>query len=139
MDHIVELKNLTKIFRIGKVDVPALRGVDLQVERGEFLAIMGPSGCGKSTMLHIMGGLLGPTSGDVILDRLNISERSDRERTEIRKQKIGFVLWRMPSTVWSFRLIRFTATSPGSESGATAKPWFWAVISTRPVSRSFTG
>jgi len=94
MDHIVELKNLTKIFRIGKVDVPALRGVDLQVERGEFLAIMGPSGCGKSTMLHIMGGLLGPTAGDVIIDRLNISECTDRQRTEIRKQKIGFVFQR---------------------------------------------
>ena len=94
MQDIVTISNLTKIYRIGKVDVPALRGVDLRIKRGEFIAIMGPSGCGKSTLLHIMGGLLSPTSGDVLIEDRNLARCSDRERTEIRRAKIGFVFQR---------------------------------------------
>jgi len=94
MQDIVTISNLTKIYRIGKVDVPALRGVDLQIRRGEFIAIMGPSGCGKSTLLHIMGGLLSPTSGDILIEDRNLARCSDRERTEIRRAKIGFVFQR---------------------------------------------
>ena len=91
---ILEALDLTKVYRIGKVDVPALRGVSLDVKKGEFVAIMGPSGCGKSTMLHLLGGLLSPTSGKIIIDGENLSDASDKERTEIRRRKIGFVFQR---------------------------------------------
>jgi len=94
MHNILDIKNLAKIYRVGRIDVPALRGVDLSVKRGEFVAIMGPSGCGKSTLLHIMGGLLAPTSGDVMLDEVNLATCSDAERTEARRKKIGFVFQR---------------------------------------------
>ena len=63
MATILKAENLEKIYRVGKVDVPALRGVSLDVQEGEFIAVMGPSGCGKSTMLHLLGGLLTPTGG----------------------------------------------------------------------------
>jgi putative ABC transport system ATP-binding protein len=91
---ILEARELTKIYRIGKVDVPALRGVSLDIRKGEFVAIMGPSGCGKSTMLHLLGGLLSPTSGKITVDGENLSDASDKQRTEIRRRKIGFVFQR---------------------------------------------
>jgi putative ABC transport system ATP-binding protein len=74
--------------------VPALRGVSLDVQEGEFLAIMGPSGCGKSTMLHLLGGLLTPTTGRIILDGEDMTAASDAKRTDIRRRKIGFVFQR---------------------------------------------
>jgi putative ABC transport system ATP-binding protein len=94
MGTILETENLTKHYKIGKVDVPALRGVSISIEEGEFVAIMGPSGCGKSTLLHIMGGLLSPTSGSIIIDGDDISRVSDARRTDIRRRKIGFVFQR---------------------------------------------
>ena len=68
MRPIVIAENLKKVYRVGKVDVPALRGVSLEVQEGELLAVMGPSGCGKSTMLHLLGGLLTPTGGRIVVD-----------------------------------------------------------------------
>jgi len=94
MRFIVETRNLTKVYRVGKVDVPALQGVNLQVKKGEFVAIMGPSGCGKSTLLHLLGGLLSPTAGDIFIDGINIANSGDRRRTEVRRKKIGFVFQR---------------------------------------------
>lgn len=94
MKTILQTENLTKSYRIGKIDVPALRGVSIEVKEGEFVAIMGPSGCGKSTLLHLLGGLLSPTSGSIIIDGEDISKVSDAERTEIRRRKIGFVFQR---------------------------------------------
>ncbi len=82
------------IYRVGRVDVPALRGVSLEVQEGEFVAIMGPSGCGKSTMLHLLGGLLTPTSGRIIIDGEDLTAASDAKRTDIRRRKIGFVFQR---------------------------------------------
>jgi putative ABC transport system ATP-binding protein len=89
--HIIETHNLQKVYHSGEVDVHALRGVDLQVNRGEFLSIIGPSGSGKSTLFHILGGLAAPTAGEVIIDGQDIQKLSDSERTEMRQHKVGFV------------------------------------------------
>lgn len=94
MKTILKAENLEKVYRVGSVDVPALRGVSLDVDEGDFLAIMGPSGCGKSTMLHLLGGLLTPTRGRIIVDGEDLTAASDAGRTEIRRRKIGFVFQR---------------------------------------------
>lgn len=94
MDAILKTEDLKMIYRVGKVDVNALRGVDLSIAPGEFIAVMGPSGCGKSTLLHILGGLLKPTSGRVIVDGEDLAAMSDAARTDMRRRKIGFVFQR---------------------------------------------
>ena len=94
MATILKAEDLEKVYRVGKVDVPALRGITLAVQEGEFLAVMGPSGCGKSTMLHLMGGLLTPTKGRIIIDGEDLTAASDAKRTDIRRRKIGFVFQR---------------------------------------------
>jgi len=94
MRTILKAENLTKTYKVGKVDVPALRGVSLDVHEGEFVAIMGPSGCGKSTMLHLLGGLLTPSTGRIIIDDEDLTAASDAKRTDIRRRKIGFVFQR---------------------------------------------
>ncbi len=94
MRNILVAESLEKVYRVGTVDVPALRGVSLEVEEGEFLAIMGPSGCGKSTMLHLLGGLLTPTSGRIVIDGEDMTAATDARRTDIRRRKIGFVFQR---------------------------------------------
>ncbi|HLW79679.1 MAG TPA: ABC transporter ATP-binding protein [Terriglobia bacterium] len=94
MEPIIAAKDLKKVYRIGKVEVPALRGVDLVVPGGEFAAVMGPSGCGKSTLLHILGGLTAPSGGHVCVDGNDFSLMSDADRTRFRRHKIGFVFQR---------------------------------------------
>lgn len=94
MSTIVSAKDLTKSYKIGKLDVPALRGVSFDIAEGEFVAIMGPSGCGKSTLLHLLGGLLSPTSGSIVIDGEDLALVSDAQRTDIRRRKIGFVFQR---------------------------------------------
>ncbi|HEV2352570.1 MAG TPA: ABC transporter ATP-binding protein [Terriglobia bacterium] len=94
MEPIIATEDLKKVYRIGKVNVPALRGVDLIVQEGEFLAVVGPSGCGKSTLLHILGGLTPPTSGKVCVDGNDFSTMGDADRTRFRRHKIGFVFQR---------------------------------------------
>lgn len=94
MKTILQTENLAKIYKIGKVETHALRGVSLQIQAGEFVAIMGQSGCGKSTLLHLLGGLLSPTSGKIIIDGEDISQVTDAQRTDIRRRKIGFVFQR---------------------------------------------
>jgi len=89
--NIIQTTDLRKIYRVGKVDVPALRGVDLAVKRGEFLSIIGPSGSGKSTLFHIIGGLTPPTSGQVTVSGENLAAMSDADRTRLRKQTVAFV------------------------------------------------
>jgi putative ABC transport system ATP-binding protein len=88
---IIQAENVTKVYRIGKVDVPALRGVDLAAESGEFVSIVGPSGSGKSTLFYILGGLTRASSGRVVIDGEDFARLSDAQRTEMRKRKIGFV------------------------------------------------
>ena len=91
---LVVVEDLQMIYRVGKVEVPAVRGVTISVKAGEFVAIMGPSGCGKSTLLHLLGGLLRPTSGRIFIDGVDLSSVSDAQRTEIRRRKMGFVFQR---------------------------------------------
>jgi putative ABC transport system ATP-binding protein len=94
MNTILKTENLTKSYKIGKIEVPALKGVSIDVDEGEFVAIMGPSGCGKSTLLHLLGGLLSPTSGSILIDGEDLAKVSDAQRTDIRRRKIGFVFQR---------------------------------------------
>jgi putative ABC transport system ATP-binding protein len=87
----IEIQNLSKVYRVGEVDVHALRGVNLKIERGEFVAVIGPSGSGKSTLFHILGGLTPPTSGSVLLDGRDLAHMTDAQRTNLRKTTVGFV------------------------------------------------
>ena len=91
MAWMIQAENVRKTYRIGKVDVPALRGVSLQVEKGEFVSIVGPSGSGKSTLFYILGGLTHADSGRVLIDGIDFTALSDSARTRMRKSKIGFV------------------------------------------------
>jgi len=91
MPPIIQAENVSKIYHIGKVDVPALRGVSFSVDPGEFVSIVGPSGSGKSTLFYILGGLTRATSGRVLIDNVDFAQLSDSQRTALRKSRIGFV------------------------------------------------
>ncbi len=91
MPAIIQTENVTKVYRVGKVDVPALRGISLAVERGQFVSIVGPSGSGKSTLFYILGGLTRASGGRVVVDGEDFAQLSDAQRTAMRKRKIGFV------------------------------------------------
>jgi len=88
---IIEVRGLTKTYQVGEVAVHALRGVDLEIRRGEFVAIIGASGSGKSTLFHILGGLTPMTSGTVHLNGRDLAGMTNAERTELRKTTVGFV------------------------------------------------
>jgi len=91
---ILRTLDLRMVYHVGKVEVDALRGVSIDVARGEFVAIVGPSGCGKSTLLHLLGGLARPSSGEILVDGVLVSAAADAERTRVRREKIGFVFQR---------------------------------------------
>jgi len=91
MTAILEVREVKKSYRMGKVLVPALRGVSFNAEEGEFLTIFGPSGSGKSTLLHLMGGLDRPDEGEIVIDGSNILRLDDEKLAELRLTKIGFV------------------------------------------------
>jgi putative ABC transport system ATP-binding protein len=88
---LIEIKNLYKDYKVGKVRFPALSGIDLKIADGEFTAMAGPSGSGKTTLLNIIGCLDSPTKGEVFLNGTNTNQLSAREKAELRKKKIGFV------------------------------------------------
>jgi putative ABC transport system ATP-binding protein len=94
LEPILKTENLWKIYRSGKVEVAALRGVNIEVLPAEFVCIMGPSGCGKSTLLHVIGGLAQATTGRVLLDGNDLTQMRDAARTLLRRLKVGFVFQR---------------------------------------------
>jgi putative ABC transport system ATP-binding protein len=91
MKSLLQTIDLRKTYRVGKVDVEALRGVSLRIREGELAAVMGPSGCGKSSLMHVLGAMTKPTSGKVLIDGRDIAGMNDKELTGIRQHKIGFV------------------------------------------------
>jgi putative ABC transport system ATP-binding protein len=94
VEPILKTENLWKLYHAGKVEVPALRGVNFEVMPGESVAVMGPSGCGKSSLLYVIGGLASTSKGKVFVDGNDLSEMTDAQRTKLRRSKIGFVFQR---------------------------------------------
>ncbi len=88
---LIQIKNVTKSFGTGEVQVDVLRGIDLEIHSSEFVAVMGPSGSGKSTLLSILGGIEPPTSGQVLLEETDLASLSDDDRTRMRRRRIGFI------------------------------------------------
>ena len=88
---MIRVRGLTKVYHVGDVEVAALRGVDLEIARGEFVAIVGPSGSGKSTLFHILGGLTPPSAGTVMIDGKDLGGMTNADRTNLRKTTVGFV------------------------------------------------
>jgi putative ABC transport system ATP-binding protein len=91
MSAFIEAVELRKTYRVGKIEVPALRGISFSVEKGEFVSVVGPSGSGKSTLFYLLGGLTQADSGHVVIDGDDFARMSDVERTRMRRHKIGFV------------------------------------------------
>ena len=114
---LLETVDLKKTYRTGKVDVEALRGVDIRIRAGELVAIMGPSGCGKSTLMHLLGAMVRATSGQVLVDGKDIARMNDSERTAIRRKKIGFVFQKLNllPTLTAKANIEIARTIQGSE------------------------
>jgi putative ABC transport system ATP-binding protein len=94
LEAILKTENLWKLYHAGRVEVPALRGVNFEVLPGESVAVMGPSGCGKSSLLYVIGGLAQASRGRVLVDGNDLTTMSDAERTKLRRHKIGFVFQR---------------------------------------------
>ena len=94
LEPILKVENVWKLYHAGKVEVPALRGVNFEVLPGESVAVMGPSGCGKSSLLYVIGGLAKASRGKVLVDGNDLVGMSDAERTKLRRHKIGFVFQR---------------------------------------------
>jgi putative ABC transport system ATP-binding protein len=117
---LLETVDLKKTYRTGKVDVEALRGVDIRIRAGELVAIMGPSGCGKSTLMHLLGAMARATSGQVLIDGKDIARMNDADRTAVRRTKLGFVFQKLNllPTLTARANIEIARTIQGSEGDA---------------------
>ncbi len=129
IDAIIQIRALRKVFRVGEVNVEALQGVNLDVPRGQFLAVVGPSGSGKSTMFHILGGLSTPTSGTVTIAGRDLSHMNETERNDLRKKTVGFVFqkYNLLPTLTARDNIEIARTIANTD-GEPRAPWFEAVL-----------
>ncbi|WXG43913.1 MAG: ABC transporter ATP-binding protein [Promethearchaeati archaeon SRVP18_Atabeyarchaeia-1] len=118
-NYLVEARGLNKKYRMGKTEVNALRGVDIKVSPGEFVAVMGVSGSGKSTLLHLLGGLDRPSTGSIRIDGVDLSTLKDSQLADIRSRKIGFVFqfFNLLTRLTALRNVRL----PAEIAGASAK------------------
>jgi putative ABC transport system ATP-binding protein len=127
MKHVIELKDIKKIYHIGGEDFAALAGITLNIEEGEFAALMGPSGSGKSTLMNILGCLDRPTSGSYKLGGKEVAHLSDDELAVVRNQHIGFVfqnfnLLSRISVRWTMSLCRLVYAGVGHKERARSGP-----------------
>src|SRR5947208_14626083 len=129
MPHIIQADNVSKVYHVGKVEVPALRGVSFNVERGQFVSIVGPSGSGKSTLFYILGGLTRATSGRVLIDSVDFAQLSDAKRTALRKSRIGFVFqkFNLLPTLDALTNIAI-AHEIGGKNGAMNREYFHKIV-----------
>src|SRR5258708_1130402 len=132
---IIAIRGSTKLYHVGEVDVHALRGVDLDVARGEFLSIVGPSGSGKSPLFHIVGGLTPPTAGGISIDGRDLLAMSESDRTNLRKKSVGFVFQKynlLPTLTArdNIEIARHIAGRNGPE-----EPWFQDVLKLLGISQ----
>jgi len=126
----IEAQDLTKTYRVGDVEVNALRGVNLKIERGEFVAVVGPSGSGKSTLFHILGGLTPPTSGTVLIDGRDLIKMSEADRTLLRKTTVGFVFqkYNLLPTLTGADNIEIARHIAGKRNGLHSDPQFEEIL-----------
>ncbi len=129
MAPIIQAQDLRKTYKIGKVDVPALRGVSFDVEAGEFVSVVGPSGSGKSTLFYILGGLTKADGGRVLISGTDFAQLSDAERTRLRKSKIGFVFqkFNLLPTLSAQDNISVARDIAGRKANAEDEALFWKI------------
>jgi putative ABC transport system ATP-binding protein len=122
-EYVVQAQGLKKTYRLGKTDVQALRGVDINASAGEFLAVMGVSGSGKSTLLHLLGGLDRPTEGTIRIDGVDISKLKDNQLADLRSKKIGFVFqfFNLLTRLTAIRNVRLPLEIAGSSAKEAQK------------------
>jgi putative ABC transport system ATP-binding protein len=89
--HLIELRRVTKVYRVGSVDINALRGVDLVLDKGDICCVVGRSGSGKSTLLNVLAGLEHPTAGEIVISRMHIERMTQSELIRFRQKNVGFV------------------------------------------------
>jgi len=123
-------QNLTKTYRVGEIEVHALRGVNLKIDGGEFVAIVGPSGSGKSTLFNILGGLTPPTSGTVLIDGRDLVKMSEADRTLLRKTTVGFVFQKydLLPTLTGADNIAIARDIAGKKNGSQPDPQFEEIL-----------
>ena len=130
--HMTEViaQNLTKTYRVGEIEVHALRGVNLKIDGGEFVAIVGPSGSGKSTLFNILGGLTPPTSGTVLIDGRDLIKMSEADRTRLRKTTVGFVFqkYNLLPTLTGADNIEIARDIAGKKNGNQPDPQFEEIL-----------
>ncbi len=122
-DHVIYTNEITKIYQMGEVEVRALNGVSITIDRGEMVAIMGPSGSGKSTLMNILGCLDRPTGGDYFLDGERVSDLSDDQLADIRNRKVGFIFqsFNLLSRATAIANVELPLRYAGNKSGRTER------------------